>query len=301
MPNGKKTGKQPYIPLYIGDWERDTNMLSLEAEGGWLKIIFKMFGEKMAARQSTNGLQNEKNGLQGVYKISTKALQNLWRKNVEEVEEIISELKDANICELECYNGIYTFGNRRMIKEGKLSVTRSKAVQNRYKDDTSIVQPSEYEYEYSINNTNNTGNKKSLSMIVPAMIKIWVSKKKDYLPDKEMDSHACLQIAYRIAELEKFSKYEVIDGKEKEVLEEWNKISDFILSDSWFRKLTLDSISTPKMWQKVINAMVAPSSNGKDVPLPVGLQEAREDFYRKRKIWEAEEREAEQRKMEGTE
>lgn len=133
MPSKKKkTGKQPYIPLYIGDWERDTNMLSLEAEGGWLKIIFKMFGEKMAHKQATNGVQNENNHLQGVYKISTKALQNLWRKNKEQVEEIIAELIDANVCELEVNGGMYTFGNRRMIKEGRISGQRSKAVSTRY-------------------------------------------------------------------------------------------------------------------------------------------------------------------------
>jgi hypothetical protein len=38
MPNEKHTGKEPYIPLYIGDWEKDTNMLSLEAEGGCCEV-----------------------------------------------------------------------------------------------------------------------------------------------------------------------------------------------------------------------------------------------------------------------
>lgn len=128
----KKTGKQPYIPLYIGDWERDTNMLSLEAEGGWLKIIFKMFAENVAAKQATNGVQNGNKHLQGVYKISTKGLQNLWRKNKDEVEEIVNELINAKVCELEYLDGIYTFGNRRMIKDGVISKKRSKAVQTRY-------------------------------------------------------------------------------------------------------------------------------------------------------------------------
>lgn len=117
MPNEKKTGKQPYIPLYIGDWENDTNMLSLEAEAGWLKIIFKMF----------------QNGKTGVYTISTKALQNLWRKQANETKEIITELKDANVCIVEINNSNVTFKNRRMMRQNEISNIRSNAVQTRYK------------------------------------------------------------------------------------------------------------------------------------------------------------------------
>lgn len=117
MSNNHKTGKQPYIPLYIGDWEQDTNMLSLEAEAGWLKIIFKMF----------------KDGKTGVYTISTKALQNLWRKSHDETKDIVQELKDANVCVIDHNGSSYTFKNRRMMREYSISEVRSKAVQTRYK------------------------------------------------------------------------------------------------------------------------------------------------------------------------
>lgn len=120
MPHEKHTGKEPYIPLYIGDWEQDTNMLSLEAEAGWLKIIFKMF----------------KNGKTGVYKISTKALQHLWRKSKTETDDIIEELLGANVCVIEVSAKEYVFKNRRMMRQHSISVKRSNAVQTRYKDDT---------------------------------------------------------------------------------------------------------------------------------------------------------------------
>jgi hypothetical protein len=117
MPNEKHTGKEPYIPIYIGDWEKDTNMLSLEAEAGWLKIIFKMFT----------------GGKTGVYKISTKALQNLWRKSPEETKHIVNELLDANVCIIDHKDGYYIFKNRRMMRQAQISDIRSKAVQTRYK------------------------------------------------------------------------------------------------------------------------------------------------------------------------
>jgi len=262
MGNGKKTGKQPYIPLYIGDWEQDTNMLSLEAEAAWLKIIFKMF----------------KNGKTGIYKTSTKALQNLWRKEVVVVLDILNELDVENVCIVNREKDEVTFTNRRMEREYKISKIRSNAVQSRYKHDTSVVQPLEYDNEYS-----NTYIQKTLSMLIPEMMKIWYEKKPDYLPEKEIDYPACLQIAYRISDINKWKKAEVVDEKEKEVLSEWSKVADFIVSDSWFRKLTLDTIATAKMWQKILNAIATPSNNGKEKPIVNGLEAAREE-YRKSQL-----------------
>lgn len=126
--------KQPYIPLYIGDWEQDTNTLSLEAEAGWLKIIFKMF----------------KNGKTGIYKTSTKALQNLWRKSPQEIFEIINELKVENVCFIEVLNEEITFKNRRMEREFAISKVRTKAVQTRYKTNTNNVHPLEYDIDNEV-------------------------------------------------------------------------------------------------------------------------------------------------------
>lgn len=117
MSKESKTGNLPYIPLYIGDWEKDTNMLSLEAEGGWMKIIFKMWS----------------NGKTGIYKISTKALQNLWKKSNAETLEIIQELKDGKVCDIEQVENDFVFKNRRMIKQHYISQVRSNAAQKRYK------------------------------------------------------------------------------------------------------------------------------------------------------------------------
>ena len=71
----------------------------------------------------------------------------LWRKSSQETIDIINELSDANVCIIENCNGSVVFKNRRMMKQKHISVERSKAVLNRYKDDTNVVQPSEYENE----------------------------------------------------------------------------------------------------------------------------------------------------------
>jgi len=101
----------PNIPLYIGDWERDCNVLSLEAEMAWMKIIFKMH---LSGKQST-------------YRTSTKGLQILWKSSKEKVQEFLDELKFNKICEITEITGGYIFKSRRLEKENNLSNIRSEA------------------------------------------------------------------------------------------------------------------------------------------------------------------------------
>lgn len=112
----------PNIPIYIGDWERDCNVLSLESEMAWMKIIFKL----------------HLSGKQNIYKTSTKALQILWKSTPEKVLEILEELRFENICEISEITGGYEFLCRRNKKENDISKIRSEAVSERYKDSNTI-------------------------------------------------------------------------------------------------------------------------------------------------------------------
>ncbi|MBX9450015.1 MAG: hypothetical protein KL787_10000 [Taibaiella sp.] len=128
----------PHIPLYIGDWEKDCNVLSLEAEAAWLRIIFKMFS----------------NGKSSFYKIPTNGLQNLWRVSSEKVDEIIQEFKDYNICEINTDGRYIEFISRRYKRENEVSETRKKAVSNR-KDRKGSLQTSNKKDTKHLQNTDN--------------------------------------------------------------------------------------------------------------------------------------------------
>ena len=128
----------PYIPLYTGDWEKDCNVLSLEAEAAWLRIIFKMFN----------------NGKQSTYKISTKALQNLWRVDEVKMFCIVDELIDNEICGIEKEGKYIIFTSRRYEKENIISEKRKEAVSNR-KDRTKTLQNTYKTFTKNIQNTEN--------------------------------------------------------------------------------------------------------------------------------------------------
>ena len=128
----------PYIPLYTGDWEKDCNVLSLEAEAAWLRIIFKMFN----------------NGKQSTYKISTKALQNLWRVDEVNMFCIVDELTDNEICGIEKEEKYIIFTSRRYEKENIISEKRKEAVSNR-KDRTKTLQNTYKTFTKNIQNAEN--------------------------------------------------------------------------------------------------------------------------------------------------
>lgn len=201
-------GKQPYIPLYIGDWEQDTNSLSLKAEGAWLKIIFKMF----------------KDDKSGIYKASTKALQNLWRLSEAEVKELLEELIASNVGEINELNGIYEFKNRRMLKEKYISAVRSNAVQNRYKDDTNMLHPLEGEGDNDINIKRGVENFSKNGDHEKARVEYF---KQQFLSDQQSIESTCM--TYKIDEekirqgLDNFSQTKLTTKESKE----WRTEKDF--------------------------------------------------------------------------
>lgn len=129
----------PNIPIYIGDWERDCNVLSLESEAAWMRVVFKLWTK----------------GKQSSYKIPTKSLQNLWRCSADKMKEILDELIFNEIAEITVEDGFILFTCRRFVKENELSNTRKEAVSKRkdrsevlqkpYKKDTKVVQITENE------------------------------------------------------------------------------------------------------------------------------------------------------------
>lgn len=94
--------KLPYIPLYIGDWEQDTNTISLEAEGALIKLVFKLWKS------------NEK----GKLVISFNQLSILLKKPQEIALKIVRELQENNVLNIEIYQeGIVNIESRRMLKD----------------------------------------------------------------------------------------------------------------------------------------------------------------------------------------
>jgi uncharacterized protein YdaU (DUF1376 family) len=89
--------KQPYIPLYLGDWTQDTDGLTIEAEGAWLRVIFKCW------RNS------------GDFTATVEILARICKVDCSKFASILLEWKMNNICDvIEHDNVLITLTSRRM-------------------------------------------------------------------------------------------------------------------------------------------------------------------------------------------
>lgn len=102
----------PYIPLYIGDWERDTNLLTPLAEFALLKLTFKLFSSEK----------------KGVFYANFRTLSVLFKSDLATTKDIFQELIDNKILDiLEVSDGKFEIKSRRMIRESNISEIRAEA------------------------------------------------------------------------------------------------------------------------------------------------------------------------------
>lgn len=139
--------RQPYIPLYLGDWTQDTDGLSIEAEGAWLRVVFKCW-------------RNE-----GSFTATIEILARVCKVTPEKFASILLEWKMNNICNIdEHQNGVITLTSRRIksdleksavkavsgSKGGKSAQAKFKQNKNSAKANSDIDNDSDNEIEVGI-------------------------------------------------------------------------------------------------------------------------------------------------------
>lgn len=104
--------KQPYIPIYPGDWERDANCLKANAEFALFKLTIKL-----------NDAKNK-----GVYVADFDTLSTLFKCDLATAERSIKDLKTTETLEIEYLEeGFVRIESRRILREKAISETRSAA------------------------------------------------------------------------------------------------------------------------------------------------------------------------------
>lgn len=103
--------KQPYIPLYIGDWKKDADCLSISAQGALLNLIFKLHDAPK----------------RGVFEANLRILSLLFKTDLETTKEIFSEIfLDTKVLDFDnIEDGKFCIKSRRMLRESDISETRS--------------------------------------------------------------------------------------------------------------------------------------------------------------------------------
>jgi Domain of unknown function (DUF4373) len=167
------------------------------------------------------------------------------------------------------------FSRRLMEHKSKrktLSDAGLKGAEARWKNSPPIATPMHKRIEESIIQYT-TDNKPYIAenkegMIVVEMIKIFKEYNPSYYFDKDSDYSACLQLAYKIAEVKGYKRSDVISTKEKDVLKSWRKIVEFVRTDDWLKTRSLTDLSSTKEFQRLIQKMNVPKKEEpKKVPV----------------------------------
>ncbi len=106
----------PYINLYIGDLKKDTDLLSPEAFGGYMRLMLFHMHEAKPVR--------------GEVRYNLPQLCRIFgAKDIEQTISIVNEITDPNfqIVDHEPRDDKYFFRNRRMVREGVISQSRREA------------------------------------------------------------------------------------------------------------------------------------------------------------------------------
>lgn len=113
--------KQPYIPIYTGDYLKDTRALSLEAKGAWMDLILFIWI----------------NGKAGVIEGTMEEFARMVGASEMKFVAVLNELCRKDICDIfGDQTKVFKIVCRRLAKEAEISEKRSEAVQTRYKNPT---------------------------------------------------------------------------------------------------------------------------------------------------------------------
>lgn len=88
-------------------------------------------------------------------------------------------------------------------------------------------------------NSNGQPETKPVDGIVHDMVSDFKKAFPSYPIDKEKDLHACMQIAWRIAEEKGIKKADVTGKKAIDIRRRWGEIIEFIASDTWYSTKSL--------------------------------------------------------------
>lgn len=104
--------KQPYIPLYTGDYLKDTRVLPLEVRGAWVDLMIFMWESR------------EKGTITGTMEEFALMLGCSFKK----ADSIIATLKSKDICDFMILpNGMIKLSSRRMLRDIALKKARTEA------------------------------------------------------------------------------------------------------------------------------------------------------------------------------
>jgi hypothetical protein len=264
---------QPYLPLYVKDFTTDEKLIecSAAANGVYIRIMCLMhktdpYG-KIMLRKPPIGLpqQNEQQN-----KIFADCFADQLAKHLPFTSVVISdallELLNEKVIYVEL-DGDYFLVQKRMVLDNATSLKRASSGK-KGADKTNQIFAAAKSSANSVNanaiiNTNESiggmgdgdedFEKLNQDALAPKMVKVFREFHPKYPIDTVADCQACLDMAYKIAKANGWTKEAATNGRMNDVLKEWRAIAEFTKTDKWYRTRSLTDIN--KEYQRLIQSI----------------------------------------------
>jgi uncharacterized protein YdaU (DUF1376 family) len=251
--------KNPIFPLYYNDILGSTKTWTDEEFGAYVRLLIEQWDNGFIPnpyQNSTNELQPD---FQRLTRISTSVEKN-WRLLSTKFNEHEEGMKNAKLEEI------------RDLKR-KHSEKQRQNVRNRYQKSTKQSTknlPLEDEYENEDKDTQLGGvgeedvefEKLDQKALAPRMVRVFREYHPKYPIDTVADCQACLDIAYKIAKGNGWTKESATNGRMNDVLKEWRVISEFTKTDKWYKTRSLTDIN--KEYQRLIQSITKSNEGTKE-------------------------------------
>lgn len=175
-----------------------------------------------------------------------EAIAKQMQTNAEQVEILVKECVD--VYELFCSDGKMIWSNRvirNIEKKQKISKVRSESGK---KGAIAKQMPANAKQ-------NQAKERKGKESIIPEMIRIFKNYYPEYPEDINSDSPYCLQIAYKIAKQNEWTKESVVNGRLDDTLKIWESMVSYSVKDAWFSTRAISDFD--KEYQRLIQKMNA--------------------------------------------
>lgn len=256
--------KIPYIQLFIGDHLKDTRILPLNVQGGWMILLLYMW-------------ENDPKGeMTGTMQDFTR----LMSCSPQEAVLVIQTLKEKKICAWEDMDdGQLRIISRKQKKMVTLSEIRKKSGKNG--GNPNLLNKNESKFKTLVNQKTNQnteydneykdrledvvggvegeeGGRKGFfgpsppegpdwpafpNALQSSMFEIFLAEFPAYPRRDNIDLAACFQLGYQIGNLHGWPWESCLNGSMEQILTKWKEIVRYIKSDKWFRTKPLSFLA----------------------------------------------------------
>ncbi len=242
----------PYMKLFVGDWIRDTRMLTNEEKGVWIDLLTFMH---------TN---QECGFVAGTWSDVARLV---GENDAAKLRQIVLKIQAKGICDLEQIDKqifdeheTVKIVNRRMFRAFQISEKRRKAgakggqnsqaknKQNKIFFESSIKQNCGYGSGNGNEGIGGMGEKETdpadgSGFIIPRMAGIFYGAYPTYPQATSMDYPALLEIAEFISGRENILIAQMKEKDIETILASWLLLSEFIAAHRFFKKYSLSQVS----------------------------------------------------------